>query len=187
MALDYLKSLEVIEGRLKSIQGLFRWLKKLCGLDGMGLVIIGRTYSGSTFGANENDWPYYFVQVNVEWHDSPHPTIRTRVVWDKVLLKSHAHKTICCDDVKLFGDPPGIFKQDVFGICKYFMASPPFMFISFWSSPPLLIPAHIYHRPPFPPIMFVPDVHVYLLLFVRLFSLLCNYYIYLLLVHLSIG
>ena len=40
------------------------------------------------------------------------------------------------------------------------MASPPFMFISFPSSPPLLIPAHIYHRPPFPPIMFVPDVHV---------------------------
>ena len=67
------------------------------------------------------------------------------------MLKSHAHKTICCNDVKLFGDPPGIFKQDMFGICKYFMASPPFMFISFWSSPPLLIPAHIYHRPPLSP------------------------------------
>ena len=47
----------LIGGRLRSILGLFRWFRAICqtvGWDGLdGMVIIGRRWSKSTFGANK--------------------------------------------------------------------------------------------------------------------------------------
>ena len=49
----------MIGGQLRSIEDLFRRLKRLCGLDGwmdgMGLVIIGRRQSKSTLGASKEN------------------------------------------------------------------------------------------------------------------------------------